>query len=102
MTTTEDTAILLADAVVGRLTEGETAWARTSLSRGVIHNALLLHAPERTVVTGPFRPFPRSHAGGPYLGSSRPPCTAERVPTIKQERKHARQRLWRKTEICPP
>ena len=27
---------------------------------GVVHNALLLDSPERTVVTGPFRAFPRS------------------------------------------
>ena len=47
-------------------------------------------------------PSPRVHAGGPHRGSSRPPCAAERVPSIKQERKHARQRLWRKTETCPP
>lgn len=32
--------------------------------RGVVHNALLLARPERTVVRGPFRPFPRSVATG--------------------------------------
>jgi aldehyde dehydrogenase (NAD(P)+) len=32
--------------------------------RGIVHNALLLDDVERTVVEGPFRPFPRSLAGG--------------------------------------
>lgn len=31
---------------------------------GVVHNGLLLQRPERTVVRGPFRPFPRSVATG--------------------------------------
>ena len=31
---------------------------------GVVHNGLLLARPERTVVRGPFRPFPRSWANG--------------------------------------
>lgn len=32
--------------------------------RGVVHNALLLANPERTIVRGPFRPYPRSILGG--------------------------------------
>lgn len=31
---------------------------------GVVHSALLIDAPERTVVRGPLRPFPRSVMGG--------------------------------------
>jgi acyl-CoA reductase-like NAD-dependent aldehyde dehydrogenase len=34
--------------------------------RGVVHNALLISEPERTVLTGPFRPFPRSFAHGEF------------------------------------
>ncbi|WP_353647696.1 hypothetical protein ABLG96_12405 [Nakamurella sp. A5-74] len=30
---------------------------------GSVHNTLLLQDPERTIVRGPFRPFPRSLAG---------------------------------------
>ena len=40
---------------------------------GVVHNALLLENPERTVVRGPFRPFPRSLLNGELAISPRPP-----------------------------
>lgn len=41
--------------------------------RGVVHNALLIESPERTVVTGPFRPFPRSVAHGEFALFPKPP-----------------------------
>ncbi|RFA09751.1 aldehyde dehydrogenase [Subtercola boreus] len=41
--------------------------------RGIVHNALLISAPERTVVTGPFRPFPRSFAHGEFTLFPKPP-----------------------------
>ncbi|HST84643.1 MAG TPA: aldehyde dehydrogenase family protein [Kineosporiaceae bacterium] len=40
---------------------------------GVVHNALLLENPERTVVRGPFRPFPRSLLNGELSILPRPP-----------------------------
>lgn len=40
---------------------------------GVVHNALLISEPERTVVTGPFRPFPRSVAHGELALFPKPP-----------------------------
>ncbi|WP_435200841.1 aldehyde dehydrogenase family protein [Janibacter sp. GS2] len=40
---------------------------------GVVHNAFLLRETERTVVRGPFRPFPRSVLGGEFSLSPRPP-----------------------------
>lgn len=40
---------------------------------GVVHNALLLDHTERTVVTGPFRPFPRSVIGGELALFPKPP-----------------------------
>ena len=40
---------------------------------GVVHNALLLDRPERTVVRGPFRPFPRSVTRGELALSPKPP-----------------------------
>ncbi len=40
---------------------------------GVVHNALLLDDVERTVVRGPFRPSPRSFAGGELSLSPKPP-----------------------------
>ncbi len=40
---------------------------------GVVHNALLIDSPERTVVTGPFRPFPRSFAHGEFALFPKPP-----------------------------
>lgn len=41
--------------------------------RGVVHNALLLDATERTVVTGPFRPAPRALWHGEWTISPKPP-----------------------------
>ncbi|MGF0175702.1 hypothetical protein ACQF36_36055 [Streptomyces sp. Marseille-Q5077] len=40
---------------------------------GVVHNALLLDGPERTVVRGPFRPAPRSFLHGEPVMSPKPP-----------------------------
>ncbi len=40
---------------------------------GVVHNALLLAATERTVVRGPFRPLPRSLVGGELALTPKPP-----------------------------
>lgn len=40
---------------------------------GVVHNGLLLQRPERTVVRGPFRPFPRSFATGSMSLTPVPP-----------------------------
>ncbi|WP_241988851.1 aldehyde dehydrogenase family protein [Cryobacterium sp. TMT1-2-2] len=40
---------------------------------GVVHNALLLDEVERTVVRGPFRPFPRSVVHGEWALLPKPP-----------------------------
>ncbi|MDI2124830.1 aldehyde dehydrogenase family protein [Yinghuangia seranimata] len=40
---------------------------------GVVHNAVLLDAPERTVIRGPFRPAPRSLLRGEKAISPKPP-----------------------------
>jgi aldehyde dehydrogenase (NAD(P)+) len=40
---------------------------------GVVHNALLIDSTERTVVRGPFRPFPRSFAHGEWALFPKPP-----------------------------
>lgn len=40
---------------------------------GVVHNALLIDSPERVVVRGPFRPFPRSFAHGEFTLFPKPP-----------------------------
>jgi len=40
---------------------------------GIVHNALLLDGVERTVVRGPFRPFPRSLTGGRFSVLPKPP-----------------------------
>ncbi|HEY1531028.1 MAG TPA: aldehyde dehydrogenase family protein [Galbitalea sp.] len=40
---------------------------------GVVHNALLIASPERAVAYGPFRPFPRSWAGGEGALFPKPP-----------------------------
>ncbi|OHU21507.1 aldehyde dehydrogenase [Mycobacteroides franklinii] len=40
---------------------------------GVVHNGFLVEKPERTVVRGPFRPFPRSVVHGEWALSPKPP-----------------------------
>lgn len=40
---------------------------------GVVHNGLLIPHTERTVVSGPFRPFPRSIIGGEFALFPKPP-----------------------------
>ncbi|MEP6464373.1 MAG: aldehyde dehydrogenase family protein [Frankiaceae bacterium] len=40
---------------------------------GVVHNALLLNRPQKTVVRGPFAPFPRSWRGRQFTLAPRPP-----------------------------
>ncbi|MFB7161083.1 hypothetical protein [Streptomyces sp. NPDC056242] len=40
---------------------------------GIVHNALLLDGPERTVVRGPFRPAPRAVLHGEMVMSPKPP-----------------------------
>lgn len=40
---------------------------------GVVHNALLLDDTEKTIVRGPFRPFPRSVAHGEFTLFPKPP-----------------------------
>ncbi|MFT4125374.1 MAG: aldehyde dehydrogenase family protein [Gordonia sp. (in: high G+C Gram-positive bacteria)] len=40
---------------------------------GTVHNGLLIPETERTVVTGPFRPFPRSVLGGELTLFPKPP-----------------------------
>ncbi|WP_433566975.1 aldehyde dehydrogenase family protein [Nocardia sp. CA-151230] len=39
---------------------------------GVVHNAHLIDGPERAVLSGPFRPFPRSIANGEFALSPKP------------------------------
>lgn len=40
---------------------------------GVVHNGFLIPHTERTVITGPFRPFPRSVLGGEFSLFPKPP-----------------------------
>jgi aldehyde dehydrogenase (NAD(P)+) len=47
--------------------------ADVSSGIGVVHNALLLDDVERTVVRGPFRPFPRSVLAGQFSLFPKPP-----------------------------
>jgi aldehyde dehydrogenase (NAD(P)+) len=47
--------------------------ADVSSGIGVVHNALLLDDVERTVVRGPFRPFPRSLLAGQFSLFPKPP-----------------------------
>ncbi len=41
--------------------------------RGIVHNALMFERAERTVLTGPFRPFHRAWRGGEFHLAPKPP-----------------------------
>jgi len=58
--------------------------------RGVVHNALLLERTERTVVHGPFRPFPRSILHGEASISPKPPWFVDNVTAATTGRRLAR------------
>jgi aldehyde dehydrogenase (NAD(P)+) len=62
---------LLAATPWGAFPGGTLADAGSGI--GVVHNALLIDGAERSVVTGPFRPFPASVRAGERALSPRPP-----------------------------
>lgn len=62
---------LLAAAPWGAFPGGSLADVGSGI--GVVHNALLIDGAERTVVHGPFRPFPASVLAGERALSPRPP-----------------------------
>ena len=62
---------LLAATPWGAFPGGTIADAGSGI--GVVHNALLIDGAERTVVHGPFRPFPASVLAGERALSPRPP-----------------------------
>ncbi|MDQ1548014.1 MAG: hypothetical protein QOH69_2918, partial [Actinomycetota bacterium] len=64
---------------------------------GVVHNALLIDSPERSVAYGPFRPFPRSIAGGEAALFPKPPwfVTARSAQTTgKRLVNYAKKPSW--------
>ena len=64
---------------------------------GVVHNALLIDSPERAVAYGPFRPFPRSIAGGEAALFPKPPwfVTARSAQTTgKRLVNYAKKPSW--------
>jgi len=65
---------------------------------GIVHNTHLIDHAERTVVRGPFRPFPRSVLGGELALSPRPPwfVTARTSDTVGRALAAlAGKRTWR-------
>ena len=67
---------------------------------GIVHNSLLLDHTEKTVVRGPFRPFPRSVAGGEMSLAPRPPwfVTARTAPQVGRALAElGGRRTWRNT-----
>lgn len=68
-------AFLLATATWGAFPGGTPADVGSGV--GVVHNGHLLPRTERTVVTGPFRPFPRSVLGGELSLFPKPPWFVE-------------------------
>jgi len=90
------TVAINAWTAVGFLTPTATwgAFGRSALNEvesgtGIVHNALLLDGPERTVIRGPFRPLPRSLMNGepsimprpPWLVTNRTAATTARALT---------------------
>jgi len=66
---------------------------------GVVHNAYLLDSPERTIVTGPFRPFPRSVARGELSLFPKPPwflSARHGLETGKRLAEFAAEPSWRR------
>jgi hypothetical protein len=64
---------------------------------GVVHNTLLIDSPERAVAYGPFRPFPRSIAGGENSLFPKPPwfVTARSARTTGERLVHyAKKPSW--------
>ena len=64
---------------------------------GVVHNAHLVEGTERAVLTGPFRPFPRSVLHGEFALSPKPPwfVTARRgTRTSRKLTDYARRPSW--------
>ena len=58
--------------------------------RGVVHNALLISGSERTVVTGPFRPSPRSLVHGELSIAPKPPWFVDNRTAATTGRRLAR------------
>jgi acyl-CoA reductase-like NAD-dependent aldehyde dehydrogenase len=66
---------------------------------GVVHNGHLLSGPERTVVTGPFRPFPRSALHGELSLFPKPPWfsgSRSGTATGRQLTRYAAAPSWRR------
>lgn len=66
---------------------------------GVVHNGLMLARPERTVVRGPFRPFPRSYATGMFAMTPVPPWFVHNKTAAKTGERLTRFSIapkWRK------
>ena len=68
--------------------------------RGMVHNALLLSGTERTVVTGPFRPAPRSLLHGEASLSPLPPWFVNNKTAATTGR--PADRLRRPSPMAPP
>lgn len=69
----------------------------TSSGISIVHNALLLDGPERTVATGPFRPLPRSLGHGEPSLMPRPPWFVTHqaaAPTSSRLTQYAADPRW--------
>lgn len=62
---------------------------------GFVHNSLLFDRAERTIVEGPFRPFPRNLLGGPLSLLPRPPWF------VTNKRAHVLGRLLTRFQYRP-
>lgn len=78
-------AFLLADATWGAFPGHTLADIQSGI--GVVHNSLLFESPEKTVVSGPFAPFPRSIRHRELNLSTRPPwlVTHRRAAEVGRE-----------------
>lgn len=73
---------------------------------GVVHNSYLLNETERTVVRGPFRPFPRSVLGGENALWPKPPwfvTARSALTTNRRMAAYAQHPGWRRLlAVLPP
>ena len=68
---------------------------------GVVHNALLFSKPQKTVVRGPFRPFPRTLGGGEFHTSPKPVWFVTHKQAAKAGRLLTEFEATRKVSLLP-
>ncbi len=69
---------------------------------GAVHNALLFDKPQKSVVRGPFKPFPRTLTSGVLHGSPKPLWFVTHKKAHKGAELLTRFEATRKVSLIPP